>query len=61
MNIVNEYRQNMQWLNFHDNYDAWYKHIRDRHFSGELWCVFEEYNEEDCFMFIDKDLKVKIV
>ena len=53
MNIINEYHENMQWLNLYGSYDTWYKHIRDHHFPGELWCAYEEYNEEDCFMFID--------
>ena len=53
MNIVNEYRNTMQWLELHNNYTAWYNHIRDNIFQGNHWCAYDNYNQENCLMFID--------
>ena len=53
MNIVHEYYTNMQWLELHSNYNAWYEHIRDRIFEGNHWCAYDNFTKENCLMFID--------
>ena len=27
--------------------------IRHRHFAGNHWCAYDQYNEEECLMFIE--------
>lgn len=53
MNIIHEYQANMEWLHLFDNYDAWYRYIRNNIFQGQHYCAYEDCNEEDCSMLID--------
>ena len=52
MNIIHEYQANMEWLHLWEDYNAWYRYIRNNIFQGQEYCAYQDYNEEDCHMLI---------
>ena len=43
----------MEWMHLFDNYDAWYRYIRNHIFQGEHYCAYEDCSEKDCYMLVE--------